>query len=149
MPDGEHKISAHEKVGFPEQNLLIVLCHLGRAQHDKKRVAVRFYFGPLVGPVGIFNGQVMKAELLLGFGQQLLVGLMQTYPDKLIFLAQQLADVGDLDIGQPGAIGICRTINDCAHFSLFVIRYSLFVLAPNGWSMTTDDCAPLGNGCWP
>ena len=61
--------------------------------------------------MGVFNGQVVKAEFFLDFAQQLLVRFEQTDPDKSVLVFELFADVRNHYICHAHALGVGGTIN--------------------------------------
>jgi hypothetical protein len=61
--------------------------------------------------MGILNGQVVEAEFLLDFAQQLLVGFEQADPDESVFVFELFADVRDHYICHANAVRVGSAIN--------------------------------------
>ena len=61
--------------------------------------------------MGILNGQIVEAEFLLDFAQQLLVRFEQADPDKSLFVFELFADVRNHYICHADALGVGGAIN--------------------------------------
>ena len=57
--------------------------HVRRPQHDEQRVLVELELRPLMRVVGVLDGEVVQAELLLHLPQHVLLGLVEPEPDEL------------------------------------------------------------------
>jgi hypothetical protein len=106
VADSDDVVGAEEHVRLAEVEVLPV-GHLRRTQHDEERVFVLLDFRPLMRLVGVFDGQVVQAELLLDAAEQCLVRLVEAEPDEAIVLLQHVLDAFDrhfLD-AQPSRVG--------------------------------------------
>src|SRR2546421_13018000 len=61
------------------------------------------------------NSEVVESELLLDLPQELRVGLVQPDPDEPVGLLQRLTDIGDENVADPPAPGVCGTRGDASH----------------------------------
>ncbi len=104
-----------EEVRFAEINSWPLAIQRRRAQDDEERVAVALELGPLMGAVGVFDREVVQAELLLDLPEQRFARLVEPDPEEPVRLLEDLADVLDLDVGDPPAGGVGGAINDRAH----------------------------------
>ncbi len=98
MADRDHVAGAHEEVGLAEGDPPLLPVRLGGAERDEERVAVALQLGPLVGQVGVLDGQVVQPELGLHLLEQRLVGLVEADPDEAVVLLEDLADVLERDV---------------------------------------------------
>ena len=118
MADRDDVAGPHKDMRFAELEVALLLGHRGGAEHHKQGVAVAFELGPLVGPVGVLDGQVMEAERLLHLAQQGLAGLMEAHPEETVLLLEDRVEVRDLDVGDTLAISIGGTVDDFTHGDL-------------------------------
>lgn len=98
-----------------EHDSPLVAIALGAAQNDEKAVAVALELRTLMRPVGILDGQVVQAELLLDLPEQLFVRLMEPDPDELIGLTEGRGDLVNCDVGDTPATRIRRGVDDGTH----------------------------------
>jgi hypothetical protein len=75
-----------------------------------------------VGPVGVFNGQVVETKLVLHLPQQLFARLVEADPDEAVRLLKHLANGTKLDGLVPLAAGISHTVDNCSHTCTFAFR---------------------------
>ena len=105
VPDRDHVARADEEVGLAEGDPPLLPIRLRGPERDEERVAVALQLGPLVGEVGVLDGEVVQPELGLYLLEEGLVGLVETDPDEAIVLLQDLADVLQRDV--PHAAAVC------------------------------------------
>ena len=102
VPDADDVALADEDMRFAERDTAVD--QLRGAGDDEQRVAILLELRPLVGMLGILDGEVMQAELLLHPVQQLAVRLEQADPDDMAFLARPFARFLDRDVGDAAAL---------------------------------------------
>src|SRR5688572_10465604 len=108
-----HQVVPPEKdVGLSELQLARRSGHVRRAQHHEHRILVELELRPLVRVVGVFDRQIVQAELLLDLPQHVLFGLVEAEPDELIGTRECRPNLIDGQIGDSGAAAICGAVDD-------------------------------------
>jgi hypothetical protein len=79
---------------------------LRRPRHDEQGFAILFDFRPLMGIVGIFDGEIVQVELLLHAGQQRQIRLVEPDPDHVTGLAAPARRLIDGNIGNAPAVDV-------------------------------------------
>ena len=79
---------------------------LRRARHDEQRVAILLDFRPLVGMVGVLDGEIVQVELPLHAAQQRHIRLVQSDPDHVSRPAAPVRGFIDRDIGNTPAVDV-------------------------------------------
>src|SRR5262245_41057888 len=116
MAHGNEVAAPNKDVGFAELNL--TLDKLRGAKHNKQGLVVDLGFRPLMGAVGILDGQLMEIEPPLDLRQHLFVRLIEADPDEGASAGLELVELVDIKIGDPAAIFIGRASYHLAHASL-------------------------------
>jgi hypothetical protein len=124
MAHRHHVARPHEDVRLAALHRIGRRVHLRRAQDDEEAVAVALDLGPLVRTVGVLDGQVVQAELLLDALEQLLAGLAEADPDKGVRLPQHLAHLVDHHVAHSPAPGVGHAVDNlaCHRISSFALR---------------------------
>lgn len=102
---------AEKNVGFTVGDAVFnLLC--GTGNHEE-RISIAFHLRALVCFLGIFNGQVMQAELFLKQGKHFVVRLVQADPDKAAIVDfQRFADIFDMDSAALAIFRVNGAIDD-------------------------------------
>src|SRR5258707_5706355 len=79
---------------------------LRRPSHDEQAFAVLFDFRPLMGIVGVFDGEIVQVELFLHTGQERQIRLIEPDPDHVTGLAAPARRLIDGNIGDAPAVDI-------------------------------------------
>src|SRR2546425_3923670 len=106
---------SHEDVRLAELDAVGARGEPRRAQDHEERVAVALELRPLVGGEGVLDREVVESDLLLDPPQEPRVGLVQPDPDEPVGLLQRLTDIGDENVADPPAPGVCGTRDDASH----------------------------------
>ena len=91
---------------------------LHQVHHGKQRITVFLDLGPLVAVLGVFHREWMQVEFMLHLGQLSGLGVLQRDPDKAVGARDVVADFGDGDVGQLGAVLVGHAVDE--HGRLFV-----------------------------
>ena len=89
MTDRDQISFADEQMGFAECDAFAV--ELRGAGDDEQRFAILFDLGPLVGVVGVLDGEIVELELPLHAAQQRHIRFVQSDPDHVARPARQPA----------------------------------------------------------
>ena len=81
-------------------------------QYHEQRVLVELDLRPLVGIVGVLDGEIVETELLLDPAQHRLVWVVEPKPDELVISGQGPADLIDAEIRHSLAAGVGSAIDD-------------------------------------
>ena len=104
VPD-RHDISfADEQMRLAECDAVAI--ELCRPRHDEQGVAILLDLRPLMGVVGVLDGEIVQLELLLHAVQHRDVRFMQSDPDHMARPAAPVRGVIDADVGDAPAIDI-------------------------------------------
>ena len=76
------------------------------ARDDEQGLAILLDLRPLMGVVGVLDGELVQVELLLHGGKQRHVGLVQSDPDHVARLGPPACGLLDGDIGDAPAVYI-------------------------------------------
>ena len=104
VTDGHEIAVTDEDVGFTEGDA--ALDQLRRARDDEQGLAILLDLGPLMGVVGVLDGEFVQVELLLHRAEQRHVGLVQPDPDHMAGLGPPARSLADGDIGDAPAVDI-------------------------------------------
>src|SRR6185369_8240312 len=155
VADRDHVASPHEEVGLPERDPALLAVGLGGAQGDEERVAVALELGPLVGQVGILDGEIVQAELGLDLPQQRLVRLVESDPYEAVVEGEDVADVLDLDVGDQRAarVGRARHHRSAAggsrHQATVTATQVVVRVTPSMIPMESVTRLPIASSDWP
>ena len=143
VADRDHVAGADEEVGLAEGDPPLLPVRLRGAERDEERVAVALELGPLVGQVGVLDGEVVQPELGLHLLEERLVGLVEADPDEAVVLLEDLADVLERDIRHPAALRVGGARDDLArvvpraHARSLIDRASLSRLSGGSFSLVS------------
>ena len=108
----QHVVATDEDIDFADVDPDgAVRCRLQQVKNDEQRVPVFLDLGALVAVPGVFDRQFVQAELFLHFVQFFRRGIDQRHPDEASGTGDVVADIGDRNIGQLGAVFIGNAID--------------------------------------
>jgi hypothetical protein len=125
MAHGDEIAASNEDMSFAELDL--ALDKLGGAQHDKQGLVIDLELRPLMGAVGVLDGQLMEIEPALDLRQHLFVRLIQPDPDEGALVRLELVELIDVEIGDPAAVlqpGSCSPALGFSHASRHLNLFS-------------------------
>lgn len=100
-----HQIAfADEDVRLAEGDA--ALDQLRGARDDEQSLAILLDLGPLMGVVGVLDGELVQIELLLHGAEERHVGFVQADPDHVSGLGPPARGLADGDIGNAAAVDI-------------------------------------------
>ncbi|KAG0741551.1 hypothetical protein G6F24_016683 [Rhizopus arrhizus] len=86
--------------------------HLRGGHHHEQRIAVSLDLGPLVRVARILDGQVVQAEFLLQFQQDIVVGIVQAHPDEAVATGNDIADGVQADVVAFALVIVVDAVDD-------------------------------------
>ncbi len=104
MADRDEIAFADEQMRLAERDAAVD--QLRRPRHDEQAVAILFDLGPLMGVIGVLDGEIVQVELLLHAGQERQIRFVQPDPDHVTGLAAPARRLIDGDIGDAPAVDI-------------------------------------------
>jgi hypothetical protein len=110
VPHRDQVAFADEQMGLAERDP--ALDQLRRSRHDEQAVAILLDFRPLVGMVGVLDGEIVQVELLLHAAEQRQIRLVQSDPDHVSRPAAPVRGFIDRDIGNTPAVDVGAGGND-------------------------------------
>jgi hypothetical protein len=117
MSDRYDKIFAYKKMGLSKFNMLLAI--LSGAQNKENGIPIKFNFRPLMSHMCIFNSQIMQREFFLNSLQHLLRRLVQSDPNELTRVIQDLMNLVKFQFSQPFSVLVRNAIDDLFHMKQF------------------------------
>jgi len=110
MAHRDDEAGAEKDVGFAVDDGAAV--QGSRVHHHEQGVAILFQLGTLVRPLRILDGQFVQAKRRLQRLHGDAVGTGQAYPHETIGVAEEVAHLVDVEMGDLPAIAIRFAVDD-------------------------------------